>query len=122
MRKLLTIAIGAALLAATPLAASTQMGRPGDHTPASGQTHPGQAHSGQTHPGDRPGMGRPDMHNDYGRWENTWGHRPPAPPKHYARRGSWYQHVRACSARYRSYNPRTDRYQVRRGVYRTCRL
>lgn len=139
MRRFLTIAIGATLLAATPLAASAQgqgaqMGRPGDHTPASGPAHPGQAHPDQTHPGmDHPDMGRgemgrgdmgrPGMHDDrYGRWENTWGHRPPAPPKHYARRGSWYQHVRACSARYRSYNPRTDTYQVRRGVYRTCRL
>lgn len=114
MRRFLTIAIGAALLAATPLAASAQMGRPGDHTPASGQAHPGADH---------PNMGRPGMHDDdYGRWDNNWGHRPPAPPKHYAKRGSWYQHVRACSARYRSYNPRTDTYQVRRGVYRKCRL
>lgn len=139
MRSFLTIAIGAAVLAATPLAASAQsqsgamMGRPGDHPPASGQAHPGQGnpgqgHSGQDHSGkgasgkDHPDMNRPGAHDDYGRWDNGWGHRPPAPPKHYVKRGSWYQHVRACSARYRSYNPRTDTYQVRRGVYRTCRL
>ena len=35
---------------------------------------------------------------------------------------SWRRHVRACSARYRSYNPRTDRYVVRRGVMARCYL
>lgn len=117
MRRFLTIAIGAALLVATPLAASAQsgpMGRPG-----APQTSPGPDRPGQ----DRPGMGRPDMHgNDYGRWDNGWGRRPPPPPKHFNRHGNWYQHVRACSARYRSYNPRTDTYQLRRGIYRRCRL
>ena len=36
--------------------------------------------------------------------------------------GSWRRHVRRCMATYRSYNPRTDRYVVRRGVTARCRL
>lgn len=31
-------------------------------------------------------------------------------------------HQRACAQRYRSYNPRTDRYVVRPGVTAPCRL
>lgn len=34
----------------------------------------------------------------------------------------WNRHVRACKRAYSSYNPRTDHYQVRRGVTRRCRL
>jgi hypothetical protein len=116
MRKFLTIAIGAALLASAPLAASAQSG--------SQSVGPGDRH-GNFEPNRSPGMNPPGRAPDidpYGRWDNGWGHRPPAPPKHYAKRGYWYQHVRACSARYRSYNPRTDTYQVRRGVAARCRL
>lgn len=32
------------------------------------------------------------------------------------------QHQRACARRYRSYDPRTDLYVVRRGVTARCRL
>jgi hypothetical protein len=32
------------------------------------------------------------------------------------------RHARACARRYPSYNPRTDRYVVRRGVTARCRL
>lgn len=39
-----------------------------------------------------------------------------------ARRGGLNAHQRACAQRYRSYNPRTDRYVVRRGVTARCRL
>jgi hypothetical protein len=118
MRKFLTIAIGAALLASAPLAASAQSG--------SQNTGPGDRH-GNFQPGhspsmDRPGNGPDRNDNQYGRWDNGWGNRPPPPPKNFGKRGSWYQHVRACSARYRSYNPRTDTYQVRRGVVARCRL
>lgn len=35
---------------------------------------------------------------------------------------AWYAHVRICEARYASYDPRTDRYLVRRGVWARCRL
>lgn len=41
------------------------------------------------------------------------GQQPPA---------SLSQHQRACARRYRSYDPRTDLYVVRRGVTARCRL
>ena len=118
MRKFMTIAIGVALLASAPLAASAQS--------ASQANGPGDRH-GNFEPNRSPGMDRPGNgpdrnDNQYGRWDNGWGNRPPPPPKTYSKRGNWYQHVRSCSARYRSYNPRTDMYQVRRGVMARCRL
>lgn len=58
----------------------------------------------------------------YGRWDNRWGARPNTPPRHWSRQGDWYRHVRACQMRYRSYNPRTDMFVVRRGVMQRCRL
>jgi hypothetical protein len=60
--------------------------------------------------------------NEYGSWNTSWGARPPAPPRGFARHNEWYRHVRACSQRYRSYNPATDRYAVRRGQTAICRL
>lgn len=38
------------------------------------------------------------------------------------RTGRLTPHQRACAGRYRSYNPRTDRYVVRPGVTARCRL
>jgi hypothetical protein len=35
---------------------------------------------------------------------------------------SWQRHVEACKRAYRSYDPKTDRYTVRRGVTRKCLL
>lgn len=122
MRKLMTLAIGVALLSSAPLAASAQMGQqsgpPGDR---GGNSEPDRR-QGNGPDRDRPGNGQARNDDQYGRWDNAWGNRPPAPPKHFTKRGNWHQHVRACSARYRSYNPRTDTYQVRPGVKRTCRL
>lgn len=48
----------------------------------------------------------------------------PPPPKHWGQRDkpSWERHVRLCRERYRSYNPRTDRYVIRRGKTALCRL
>lgn len=116
MRNFIIIAVGAALLASAPLAASAQSA---SQTVGSGNRH------GNFAPNPPMGMNPPARAPDidpYGRWDSEWGNRPPAPPKHYSKRTKWYQHVRACSARYRSYNPRTDTYIVRRGVSRTCRL
>ena len=59
---------------------------------------------------------------DYGRWDDRWGARPPAPPRHWTRSSDWYRHVRACQQRYKSYNPRTDTYVPRRGETARCRL
>jgi hypothetical protein len=44
------------------------------------------------------------------------------PRYHGAPRSGWWRHVRRCEARYGSYNPRTDRYVVRRGVTARCYL
>lgn len=69
---------------------------------------------------DRGGPGNDDAR--YGRWDNSWGARPAAPPRSWSRQGDWYRHVRACSQRFRSYNARTNTYMVRRGVSAQCRL
>lgn len=59
---------------------------------------------------------------DYGRWDDRWGPRPPAPPRHWTRSSDWHRHVRACQQRYKTYNPRTDTYVPRRGQTARCRL
>jgi len=46
-----------------------------------------------------------------------------APPKHWNQsRDHWDRHTIACQKRYRSYNPRTDRYTISRGRTAICRL
>ncbi len=46
-----------------------------------------------------------------------------APPKHWKQsRDRWDRHIVACQKRYRSYDPRTDRYTIRRGRTAICRL
>lgn len=59
---------------------------------------------------------------DYGRWDDRWGPRPPAPPRHWTRTSDWHRHVHACQQRYKTYNPRTDTYVPRRGQTARCRL
>jgi hypothetical protein len=115
MRKLLiAAAAGLMTLSALPAAAGTV-----------GQERPynaGPMNHGPMNHG--PGPGRPGAGPDqmYGTWDDHWGARPPAPPRGWTRHNDWYRHVRACGQRYRSYNPRTDSYTVRRGVYVRCRL
>ncbi len=109
-------ALFVALAAATaPMAASAA---PADQTrPAQQQPH--RDNDRRDH--DR--NDRNDRNNDrYGRWDNSWGARPPAPPRSFTRATDWHRHVRACQQRYRSYNPSTDRYVVRRGQTAVCRL
>ncbi|KAK0361088.1 hypothetical protein LTR94_024716 [Friedmanniomyces endolithicus] len=65
---------------------------------------------------------RNEHRDNYGSWQSSWGSRPPAPPAHFKRTSNWYAHVRACQQRYRSYNPRTDRYTVRAGRTAICSL
>lgn len=75
--------------------------------------------------GPRPYHAEPGgMHEErnYGRWESSWGHRPPPPPSHFTRHEDWYRHVRACQQRYKSYNPRTDMYVPRHGRTARCTL
>ena len=121
MKKLMLIAVGAAMLLAAPLSASAQagppMGQPGDR-------HQSETYrTGMDRSGDRHDQRSSDSHNNrYGRWENNWGARPMAPPRRFTNQRSWYKHVRACQLRYRSYNARTDLYTLRRGVMVRCRL
>ena len=71
---------------------------------------------------DRHHDGRHDSRDrDDDRWDDSWGRRPER-HRGWGNRPGWYRHVRACQMRYRSYNPRTDMYVVRRGVMARCRL
>ncbi len=129
MRKLMLAAIGAALLAAAPAAiAQSPQSSPQSHPPGHGGQGPGNGPGhgngpgpGPSKPTPSPGPNRPGG-PDYGHWDNHWGMRPPAPPSHWKNYNGWYRHVRACQQRYRSYNPRTDTYRVRPGIYRRCVL
>lgn len=104
----LAVALAAA---AAPMAAS-----------AAPQNRP-QPQQQQHRDNDRHDNDRNDRNNDrYGRWQSNWGARPPAPPRSFTRASDWHRHVRACQQRYRSYNPSTDRYTVRRGQTAVCRL
>lgn len=87
------------------------------------QDRPGPGHGpDRGPPGHGPDRGGPGHDDRYGRWENSWGVRPAGPPRSWTRQSDWYRHVRACSQRFRSYNPRTDTYVVRRGRTAQCRL
>ena len=111
-RLLIAAAVGLSALAGAPLAAS-----------AAGQARPylQDRHGPPPPPMARPGGPGPD--GRYGTWDDRWGARPMAPPpRHWTRQNDWYRHVHACQTRYRSYNPRTDTYVVRRGVSARCRL
>ena len=136
MKKSILVAIGATLLAIAPLTATAQSsqtdrnrppsssgpGGPGHGGPGAGQPGHGGPGSGPNRPPPRPNPSRPPPRPNYGNWNPGWGHRPPAPPSHWNRPNSWYQHVRACQMRYRSYNPRTDSYRLPSGGWRRCRL
>ena len=145
MKTTLALAAAALLAASVPAMAQTRPNQP--PPPANGQNHnqnhgpnhnqgpnqpmrPGQNNQGPQGSGPRPYMpepGRPGGPNggpggDFGRWDSAWGARPPAPPSHFSRSSDWYRHVRACQQRYRSYNPRTDRFVPRPGQTAICRL
>ncbi|WP_349312336.1 BA14K family protein [Brevundimonas subvibrioides] len=112
---LIALAVGLTTLTALPAAA----------TDLSVQTRPGAERQDN-----RGNPGRDNDRNDrnqassdrYGRWDSSWGSRPPAPPRHYTRTADWNRHVRACQQRFRSYDVRTDRYVPRRGQTALCRL
>lgn len=107
------IAVAAGLMALS--AASAQAA-------AFDQNRPGSSQQQQQHD-NRNDNNRGGEHRDnYGTWNSSWGSRPSAPPAHFKRTSNWYAHVRACQQRYRSYNPRTDRYTVRAGRTAVCSL
>ena len=112
MRKLIiAAAVGLSTLAALPAIAS-----------AAGQERPYMQERRGPPPPPGPIVQRPGPDGRYGTWDDRWGPRPVAPPRHWTRQNDWYRHVRACQQRYRSYNPRTDTFVVRRGVTARCRL
>lgn len=113
----LTVSLSANLA----MAQSRPMGdRDRDGLPNAVDKRPGNPNNGPLGDRDRDGrVNAVDMRDD--RWDPKWG-RQVAPPREWGRRDGWNRHVRACFARYKSYNPRTDRYVVRRGVTARCRL
>ncbi len=115
MRKsLIALAAGlTALSAVSAQAAGLNQDRP---APERHEQHQDQRQDGQRN------NGRGEHRDSYGAWQSSWGARPPAPPAHFKRSSNWYAHVRACQQRYRTYNPRTDRYTVRAGRTAICTL
>ena len=100
MRKLITAALAALTVAGGATAAATSA----HAQPYGYDRHDNDRHDGRDHRGDR--YDRGDRWRDDRRWD---------------RGDSWRRHVRACSYRYRSYNPRTDMYFTGRH-WRRCTL
>jgi hypothetical protein len=123
MRKLMTFGLAALTLAAAG-AASAQPRPMGDRDrDGIPNAYDNRNNNAPARPlGDRDRDGVPnivDPRDD--RWDTRWG-RQVMPPSYWGQRPGWNRHVRACFARYRTYNPRTDTYVVRRGVTARCRL
>ena len=124
MRNLMTFGLAALTLAAAG-AASAQPRPYGDldrdGVPNAYDNRP-NAGPGARPMGDRDRDGVPNAFDPRdNRWDNRWG-RPVPPPRYWNQRNNWNRHVRLCFDRYRTYNPRTDTYVVRRGVTARCRL
>jgi hypothetical protein len=120
---LIAAAAGLAALGVLPAVAATDQERPA-HPGLQDVPLPAPDAGPGVHgaPSNRPGPG--DSLTDdqdlgrHGGWTNRPGTAPPASD----RRADWARHVRACAQRYRTYDPRTDRYVVRRGQTAQCRL
>mgnify|MGYP001043174350 CR=1 FL=1 len=110
MRKFLFAIAGVAFLATLPVQVSAES-RPGQ----------GQQMRNEREAKPKPAQGNP-VKSSYGTWQNTWGKAPPAPPKHWTRKGDWYRHVRACQQRYKSYSAKTDTYRTYAGKSLRCKL
>ena len=61
-------------------------------------------------------------HLDAQRYDNLRRHQQRIAKKRAEQRRALTPRQRACAARYRSYDPRTDRYLLRPGVTARCRL
>lgn len=105
-------ALSIALLIVTPATAMAQSGSRQHSDRQQQQAQRQQSDRGQSQ----------TTRNSYGTWNNSWGARPSAPPKHWSKTGDWYRHVRACQQRYRSYNSRTDTYRTNSGRSVRCTL
>ncbi len=62
----------------------------------------------------------PSWDDDYRRPPPPIYRRPPPPPPIYGGR-NWSRHVEWCFSRYRSYNPRTNRFLSTSGYFKVCR-
>jgi hypothetical protein len=121
VRKLLLLGL-AALSVTTAAGAAMAQPRPMGDRDRDGRPNAVDARPNNGPMGDRDRDGRPNAYdNRDDRWDTRWGQEV-RPPRYWGQRPGWNRHVRACYARYRSYNPRTDSYVVRRGVMARCRL
>lgn len=122
MRRFLIVGLTALTLAASAGVASAQPRPYGDRDRDGVPNAVDHRNNNRGPMGDRDRDGRPnvvDRRDD--RWDRRWGPEV-RPPGHWRARAGWNRHVRACHARYRTYNPRTDTYVVRYGVRARCRL
>jgi len=124
---ILAFGAGSALAAgqARPYLSDPQAGPPSHQQPGRPDPRDNGMRGHDDRGRDNGGRGNGGQGNDdqrYGRWDSSWGGRPPAPPAHFRRANDWNRHVRACQVRYRSYNPRTDTYVVRGGRQVRCAL
>ena len=132
MRKFILGAIGAIAIVAMP---ATIMAQPkptpereerkpdNQKKPQQQQNRQQQQTQNQQKPGSKAPQGRPQQSNSqYGSWNNSWGKAPPAPPKHWSKKGDWHRHVRACQQRYKSYNASSDTYRTYSGKSIRCKL
>lgn len=119
MRNFLTPLVAAALLAFAPQALQAE---PKPASPPHKEEH------AKPQPTQKPGARKeeprqgPSSKSPYGEWKNAWGKAPPAPPKHWTKKGDWHRHVRACQQRYKSYSAKTDTYRTQSGKQPRCKL
>ncbi|MGE4430787.1 MAG: BA14K family protein [Sphingobium sp.] len=111
-----------AALAATIMlsgTASAQNHAPANHAPTNHATQP-QQQGGQHHDAPQHKAVTPAKQNSHAQSPAHY----PAPPKHWSKRTTheWQAHVDRCEKKYRSYNPKTDRYTIRKGQTALCRL
>lgn len=63
-----------------------------------------------------------ESHLQAQRYDNLRRHQQRIAKKRAQERRNLTPHQRTCAARYRSYDPRTDRYTIRPGVTARCRI
>ena len=114
------ILIAAAALSMALISTANAQNRPSDHRPGYEQNRPSDNRPSDNRPGyqqnhqsDRP-TARPEANRGTAHYQA---------PRHWkGSRASWQRHVAQCQRKFRSYNPRTDRYTVRGNRTAICRL
>lgn len=117
------LVIAAAGLAAPAWSQPAPAPRPSGTVPA----QPGQPGKPDAPPMGQPMgpmMGQPGAMPHPGMGPGPMGmHADMPPPRHWMHgEAAWNRHVELCLKRFRTYNPKTDRYIPRRGITRRCRL